>query len=310
MKLTCLSEASDKMPTRQLGKTGHKVSILSLGGQGALETHKGKHKEMVEIIERAHELGVNYFDTSPIYGKSEQYYGEALKPFRNKIFLASKTDDRTRDGSMRILEKSLKTLKTDYLDLWQVHHLDKVAEVNQVAGGDGALEAMIEMKEQGVIKNIGLTGHQDPQVLVEMIRRHPFDVVLCPANASDIHMKPSFSKKVMPLANNLGMGIVGMKVFSQGFIFHPRGITTAWEALTYAMSMPLSTIIVGCDSVAQLEENVAIAKQFQPMTSSQTKQIENKTNHYLKRSQFFRSKYGGYGSKDRLDPPYTVSGLS
>ena len=310
MKLSCISEATDKMPTRPLGKTGHKVSILSLGGQGALENQKGKHKDMIDIIQRAYELGVNYFDTSPIYGPSEKYYGEALKPFRKKVFLASKTDDRTRDGSMRILEKSLKTLKTDYLDLWQVHHLDRMDEVNQVAGEGGALEAMREMKEQGVVKNIGLTGHQNPQILVEMIRRHPFDVVLAAVNAADVHVKPSFIKRILPLARSINMGVVGMKVFAQGYIFHPKGITTAWEALTYALSLDLSTVIVGCDSVAQLEENVAIAKQFKPLTASQMRQMEKKTGHYLKRAQFFRSRYGGYGSKEKLDPPYTVSGLS
>ena len=106
-------------------------------------------------------LGVNYFDTSPVYGPSEEYYGKALGNARKKIFLATKTHDRTRDGSLKLLEKSLKRLKTDYVDLWQIHHLDSLDDVKKVTADDGALQALLEMQEEGVVKHLGFTGHED-----------------------------------------------------------------------------------------------------------------------------------------------------
>jgi aryl-alcohol dehydrogenase-like predicted oxidoreductase len=297
-----------KMPTRKLGKTGHNVSIFSLGGQGSLELQGGE-KNCINIIKRAYELGVNYFDTSPIYGPSEDYYGKALKGIRNKIFLATKTDKRDRDGSLKEIEKSLKRLKTDYIDLWQIHHLDKMNEVNEVTKKDGALQALIEMKEQGVVKNIGITGHEDTNILLEVMKRYDFDTVLCPVNACDVNMKKSFIKTVVKEANNKNMGIIGMKVFSQGYIFHPKGITNTWEALNYALSQLINTVIVGCDTVEQLEENVSIAKSFQPLDKKILNDITSKTEKYKRRASFFRSEYGGYKSRDKLSEPFVLQNM-
>ncbi|MBD3407230.1 MAG: aldo/keto reductase [Candidatus Lokiarchaeota archaeon] len=303
-----LNEDIDQIPQRPLGKTRTKVGILSLGGQGALETHRGRQDDMVNIINRAYELGINYFDTSPVYGPSEDYYGNAMKGWRNNVFLASKTHDRSYDGSMRLIEKSLKRLKTDYIDLWQIHHIENIGEVNEVTSQGGALEALVEMKEQGVVKNLGFTGHEHPKPLIELANRFDFDTALIPLNAADKHVDPSFIKTFIPVANRRKLGIIGMKVFAQGYIFHPKGITTAWETLSYSMSLPISTIIVGCDNIAQLEENVAIARSFKPLTSSQMQHIEGKSKGYVKRSQFFRSKFGGYDSRDDLGDPHTVVG--
>lgn len=293
------------MPKRKLGKTNYQVGIISLGGQGSLET-QGNDKNCVKIIQRAFDLGINYFDTSPIYGPSEDYYGKVLKGFRKKIFLATKTNKRDRDGALKDIEKSLKRLNTDYVDLWQIHHLDSMDEVDQISGKSGALEAIMEMKEQGVIKFCGLTGHEHPDVLLEAMERHNFDTVLCPVNAGDCHMNPSFSSTVLKKAAEKNMGIVGMKVLSQGFIFHPEGITTLWEPINYALSQPVSTIIVGHDTIAQLEENVAIAKGFTGLNNDVLKDIESKTKKYKRRVSFFRRQYGGYDSRDELGKPYTM----
>jgi len=214
---------SSEMPKRKLGKTNYDVSLFSLGGQGSLETHGGE-KNSIDIIQRAYELGVNYFDTSPVYGPSEDYYGKALKGIRSKIFLATKTNKRDRDGSLKEIEKSLKRLKTDHIDLWQIHHLDKISEVNQVSKKDGALQALLEMQEQGVVKHLGITGHENPNILLEMMKRHNFDTVLCPINACDKNMKNPFLSTVVKKADKQNMGIVGMKIFSQGYIFHPKGV--------------------------------------------------------------------------------------
>jgi hypothetical protein len=302
-----LFEAKNKIPTRKLGKTGFDVTIIGLGGQGSLET-QGNEKNCVEIIEKAYELGINYFDTSPIYNKSEEYYGKAIPSFRKKIFLATKTDDRTRDGSLKFLEKSLKRLKTDYIDLWQIHHLDRMEEVDEVTSKGGALEALIEMKEQGVVRHLGFTGHENPKILVEMSERFDFDTVLCALNAADRNVDPSFIDTLLPVAERKKLGVIGMKVFAQGYIFDKsqNGITTTWEPIHYVLSLPVSTIIVGIDSPAQLEENVIIAKGFSQLSGKQMREIEAKTKHYVRRAAFFRSKFGGYSSKDKLGDKYHV----
>ena len=293
------------MPERELGKTGVKVPILSLGGQGSLES-QGNEKNCVEIIQRAYELGIRYFDSSPIYDDSELYYGKAIGGFRKKIFLATKTDDRTRDGSLKFIEKSLKRLKTDYIDLWQIHHLDTMKDVDQATAADGALQALLEMQEQGVVKYLGFTGHQYPDVLMEMMKRHKFDTVLCPVNAADKNMDPSFIETVVRAASRRSIGIIGMKVFAQGFIFDPKGITTTWEALAYALSQPVSTVIVGIDTIGQLEENVAIAKSFTSMEAARQRYIESKTKDNVRRGCFFRGEFGGYKSREKLREPYSI----
>jgi aryl-alcohol dehydrogenase-like predicted oxidoreductase len=302
--------ARKDMPTRKLGRTGLNIPIVSLGGQGALEEH-GSRKNCIEIIHKAYSLGIKYMDTSPVYGPSEDIYGEALKGIRNKIVVASKTDDRTRDGSLKLLEKSLKRLKTDYLDVWQIHHLDNMNDVNAVTKKDGALKAIVEMKEQGVVRHIGFTGHHSPKVLAEMARRHDFDTALCALNPADRHLKPCFIDDFLPIANEKKLGIIGMKVFAQGFIFHPgtsmwKGIMTAWETVFYTLSLPITTIIIGCNTPAQVEENVMMARAFRQLDKDEMVEIEGRTKRYVKRAQFFRDIYGGYKSRDKLGEPYII----
>src|ERR1700753_3113183 len=178
------------MPTRNLGKTGYKVGIFSLGGQAALE--RGNNFDVaVPIIERALDLGVNYIDTSSIYGGpdrwSEQYVGKVMAHRRNEAFLATKTKERTRDGSMQMIEKSLQLLQTDHVDLWQLHDIGTMTDVNEVFAKGGAMEALLEMKEQKVVRNLGITGHYRPDALMECIHRYPFDTILMALNAADPH---------------------------------------------------------------------------------------------------------------------------
>lgn len=307
MRLQTLFEnKNEDMPKRRLGKTGYDVSLFALGGQGSLES-QGNEKNCIEIIQRAYELGVNYFDTSPIYDDSELYYGKALKNFRNKIFLATKTDKRDRDGSLREIEKSLKRLKTDYIDLWQIHHLKNIDEVNKVTNKNGALQALIEMQEQGVVKHLGITSHTHPSTLQEAAKRHPFDTILCPINSGDKSMKDSFINTIVQEANQKNMGIIGMKVFSQGYIFHPQGIVTTWEPISYALSQPVSTIIVGIDTLEQLEENISVVKNFRKLLPKELRKIEEKTKPYIKRACFFRREFGDYDSREKLDDPYIIN---
>ena len=171
----------EAMPTRNLGKTGYKVGIFSLGGQAALE-RPNNFDVAVPIVERALDLGVNYIDTSSIYGGpdrwSEQYVGKVMAHRRNEAFLATKTKERTRDGSMRMIDKSLQLLQTDHVDLWQLHDIGTMTDVNEVFAKGGAMEALLEMQQQKVVRYLGITGHYRPDALIGVhpsppLRHHP-----------------------------------------------------------------------------------------------------------------------------------------
>src|ERR1700722_10467925 len=176
------------MPTRNLGKTGYKVGIFSLGGQAALEK-PNNFDVAVPIVDRALDLGVNYIDTSSIYGGpdrwSEQYVGRVMKTRRNEAFLATKTKERTRDGSMRMIERSLQLLNTDHVDLWQLHDIGLTEDVNAIFAKGGAMEALIEMQDQKVVRFLGVTGHYRPEALIDAVNRHNFDTILMSLNAAD-----------------------------------------------------------------------------------------------------------------------------
>lgn len=291
-----------KLPLRPLGKTGHMVSIYSLGGQGSIEI-PGKEDISVEIINRALDLGINYIDTAAAYGRqtptvaradamgtSERNMGQVMKYRRKEVFLASKTHDRTYDGSMRLLEKSLRQLNTDHLDLWQIHNvrMSEMETLDRITGDEGVLKAMIRARDEKMIRFIGFTGHEGPDVLNALNERFPFDNVLVAINAADKHHDP-FIEKFLPNAVKNEMGIVGMKIPARDRIFSNGGIITMKEAIDYVLTLPVSTIIVGLDKIAELEENISIAKEFKPLTADQMLAIEAKTKPYYKDLLFFKN---------------------
>jgi len=300
------------MPTRNLGKTGYKVGIFSLGGQGSLE-RPNNADVAVPIIERALDLGVNYIDTSSIYGGparwSEQYVGAVMAHRRDQAFLATKTKERTRDASLRMIEKSLELLKTDHIDLWQLHDVGTMTDVNEIFAKGGAMEALIEMQQQKVVRFLGVTGHYRPDALMESIRRHPFDTILMAMNAADPHHF-SFNQDLLPLAVEKQMGIIGMKIPGRSRLLSnwtppsieqqkhswegmtiqttTPGTLTMREAMYYTLTRPVSTVIIGCDTVAQLEENVHLAREFTPLNDKQAAEIVAKAEPCAKPSLFFR----------------------
>ncbi len=182
--------AADVMPTRNLGKTGHPVGLFSLGGQSALEL-ANNDAVAIPIIERALDLGVNYIDTSSIYGgperPSERYIGQVLKRRRKETLIGTKSKERSRDGSLRMLEQSLKLLQTDVVDVWQLHDIGTMTDVEEVFAKGGAMEAFEQAREQKMVRFLGITGHHRPEALMECIRRFPFDTVLMGINAADLH---------------------------------------------------------------------------------------------------------------------------
>lgn len=296
------AEQKTRMARRPLGKTGHMVGIYSLGGQATLET-PGKEELSVQIINRAIDLGINYIDTAAAYGRatsnipreqarghSERNIGQVMKTRRKEVFLSSKTNDRTYDGSMRLLERSLQNLQTDHLDLWQIHNLrtSEYGDIDKFFAADGVVKAMEKARDQKMVRFLGITGHESPEILRLMVERYPFDNVLVALNAADKHYNP-FIENFLPAAIERKMGIVGMKIPARDRIFAHGGIITIKEAMDYVMTLPVSTIIIGLDDVAQLEENIRIAESFKPLTADQMLAIEAKTKPYYKELQFFKN---------------------
>ncbi len=278
--------AATPIPTRPLGKTGYTMTIFSLGGQATLE-ETGRADDSISIINRAIDLGVNYLDTSPVYGPSELNYGEVLKTRRKEVFLASKTHDRTYDGAMRLLDKSLKRLQTDHLDLWQLHNVRTQDDLDFIFAKDGVIHALEKARSEGIVKHFGITGHHDPLILRKGIEQYPFDTLLLALNAADRH-KSSFIEELLPVAVEKGMGIIGMKVVARGKIFHEGGVTTMKQAMGYVLSLPVSGVIVGISTLKELEENVRLAREFKPLTTDEMKELEELTKPYHADATFYK----------------------
>jgi predicted aldo/keto reductase-like oxidoreductase len=260
-----------------LGKTGREVTLFGLGGEGVLRTF-GRQREAVSVIHRALDEGVAYCDTAPAYAGSIDYYGGALGERRKDVFLASKTHDRTRDGSLRLLDDSLQRLRTDHLDLWQLHDLRTLDDLDRIFGRGGALEALQRAREEGRVKHLGITGHHDPAILLEAMRRFAFDTVLVALNVADGQRLP-FVSTVVAEAARQNMGVIAMKTCAQGRLLNPGRLTMA-ESLGYVWSIPgVSMAVVGCDSPAHVQENAEIARTFRPLSAEQMRQLEARIRH-------------------------------
>ena len=274
----------ETIPKRPLGRTGIDVTQFGLGGEGVLRT-VGRMREAVAVIQRALDRGVNYYDSAPAYAGCLDYYGEALGERRRDIFFASKTHDRSREGSLRLLDETLSRLKTDYLDLWQLHDLRTKADLDRIFGPKGAMEALLLARERGLVRYLGITGHHDPQILLQAMQRFDFDTVLVALNAADVH-RLSFIETVLPEARRRSLGVIAMKVYAAGALLgrrlgsplrSPAGLT-AQQALGYAMSLEgVSTAIVGCSTPAEVDENVEIARSFRTFDDAQMRELEQQT---------------------------------
>lgn len=261
-------------PPRALGRTGAQVDAVSLGGEGILRT-TGRHREAVPVILEALRLGVRYCDTAPAYQQSQDYYGEAFKAAgpkaREQVFLASKTHARDRDGALRLLDDSLRRLGTDHLDLWQLHDLRELDELDAIFGKRGAIEAVEQARADGRVRHVGITGHHDPQILVEAMRRYPVDTVLCAINPADPARLP-FLTTVVPEARRRGVGVIGMKVMAAGRLLHDRA-ASAGDLIRYAASHA-DTVIIGCSSIAEVRENLGARSLPYPMPPAERAALE------------------------------------
>jgi aryl-alcohol dehydrogenase-like predicted oxidoreductase len=263
--------SATEIKRRPLGKTGVEVTILGLGGEGVLRTY-GREKDAYRLINSALDLGINYCESARAYSGSESYYGKALKERRKEIFLASKSHGRDKKTALAHLDQTLSNMKTDYLDLWQVHDVRTTRDIEEIFGTGGAIEAFALAKERGSARFIGVTGHEDPAVIRRCIELFDFDTVLLPVNPAEPVYR-SFPDEIIPIAEERQMGVIGMKVYFRGLAAQLPFFRSMQSFFDFAVSQPVTTVVIGCDDLEQLKENVDFAKSFTPMPDPEKKEL-------------------------------------
>jgi len=275
-------EAKHDFPYRTLGRTGEKVSIIGLGGY-----HLGKpdlsEQESIRIVRTAVDEGVNFLDNCWDYngGESELRMGKALRDgYRQKAFLMTKIDGRDKAMAARQIEQSLQRLQTDHIDLLQFHEVIRDSDPDRIFAAGGALEAVLQAKKAGKIRYIGFTGHKSPEIHLKMLatasaHQFRFDTVQMPLNVMDHHFS-SFEAKVLPVLQKENIGMLGMKPMGDTFILKSKTVSPV-ECLHYAMNLPTSVVITGCDSPSILQQALDAARSFQPMSEEQLATLLRKT---------------------------------
>jgi aryl-alcohol dehydrogenase-like predicted oxidoreductase len=271
-----------EMPYRTLGKTGVKVSAIGLGGFHLGLSHL-EEPDAIKIFQSAVDRGINFSDNSWDYnqGISEKRVGKALKNgYRDKVFLMTKFDGRTKDSALKQLNESLQRLEVDHVDLWQFHENIRLEDPDRFFAEGGAVEAMQEAKKAGKIRFMGFTGHKDPSVhlrMLEMADKHgfSFDTAQMPLNVMDAHFR-SFGKEVVPVLVKKRIGVLGMKPMGDGNILKAK-VVTPLECLQYALSLPTSVVITGIDSMAILDQAFKAAKTYASLSKADIEGILKKT---------------------------------
>jgi len=278
------------IPRRVLGKTGVKVSALILGGVVAMKEAPTARFHPAELANAALDAGINYFDTAPAYGngQSERNYGEVLETRRNEVFLATKTGNRSYDGAMREVEASLKRLRTDRLDLLQIHGVKAEEDFTKWEKSDGVLKALCKLRDEKVTRFIGVTGHESAESMRRAIELFDFDTVLTTFNPTTRRLP--YQRLVLPLARKKKMGILAMKVMGGGLgslaIGNPIKNDDVWyhdaaprqaEAamlIRYVLGLPISAAVVGMGSLEHLRNNVSAVRDAQPLNKKERKVLE------------------------------------
>jgi len=282
--------AAGGMPYRTLGRSGEKVSLVGLGGY-----HIGLQKdeeESIRIVRTAVDGGINFLDNCWDYneGVSEVRMGKALRDgYRKKVFLMTKIDGQVKDVAAKQIDESLRRLQTDVIDLVQFHEVIRPGDPDRIFGPNGSFEAALEAKKAGKLRYIGFTGHKDPDIHLKMLdtafhHGFTFDAVQMPLNVMDAHFK-SFAKKVVPVLTKHGIGVLGMKSMGDGFVLKSNAVTPV-ECLHYAMNLPTSVVITGCDSLPILEQALEAARTFRPLGKEELAAILAKTAPLAARGEF------------------------
>jgi len=278
------------MPRRTLGKTGVEVSALALGGVIGMQLPPSKDHDPIAIADMALDLGITYFDTAPSYnnGQSETNFGQVLARRRKEVFQTSKTGERTYDGTMRSVEQSLKRLRTDYLDLLQIHGIGPKEDLEAWDKPAGVYTALQKLREQKVTRFIGVTGHDSAEMLRKAIEMYEFDTLLTTLNP--ISRRKPFRNDLLPVANRKKMGVIAMKVMGGGNgclvtgnpfqkvlqKYHDQTThqVDPQSLICYTLGLPVSAAVIGVASVEQLKANIRVVKEAKPMEVAEQRQLE------------------------------------
>jgi aryl-alcohol dehydrogenase-like predicted oxidoreductase len=300
-----------EVPKKPLGKTGVQVSAMGLGGYhlGSANTDK----DAMEIVAKAYDHGVRFFDNAWEYhdGLSEERVGKALQGKRDGAFVMTKvcTHGRDKQLAMRMLEESLRRLRTDHLDLWQIHEVVYENDPDLIFAPNGVAEALTAAKQQGKVRFIGFTGHKDPEIHLKMLAHNfPFDTVQMPLNCCDATFR-SFETQVLPEATRQGLAVLGMKSLGGSGELVRHGAVTPEQGLRYAMSLPVATTISGVDTMAVLNQNLRVAINFQPLADNEMQSLRDQCRFLASdgRLELFKmtSKYDGKVGREQHHFPDT-----
>jgi predicted aldo/keto reductase-like oxidoreductase len=292
--------AENGVPYRKLGRSGERVSIVGLGGY-----HLGiqsNEQESISIIRTALDSGINFLDNCWDYnnGGSEIRMGKALRDgYRQKAFLMTKIDGHTKKAAAAQLDESLRRLQTDRIDLLQFHEVIRMTDPERIFAPGGGMEAVLEARQAGKVRYIGFTGHKNPTMHLHMLEtaathQFHFDAVQMPLNAMDAHYE-SFGQKVLPVLVKNEIGVLGMKPMGAGLLLKSNTVS-AVECLRYAMSLPTSVVITGCESRANLQQALDVARNFKHLTAAESAALLARTEQAAREGQF-----EGYKTTNNFD---------
>jgi predicted aldo/keto reductase-like oxidoreductase len=277
-----MTSSKNRIPRRDLGRTGEQVSIIGLGGH-----HLGRRyvteQESIRIVRSALDSGVNFLDNCWDYndGQSEVRVGKALRDgYRDKAFVMTKIDGRNKQAAAQQIDQSLERLQTDRIDLLQFHEIIRTEDPDRIFAEGGALEAVLSARKAGKLRFVGFTGHKNPNIHLHMLQvagahDFTFDTVQMPLNVMDAHFD-SFEKNVLPMLIQKNIGVLGMKPMGDANLLR-SGIVTPQECLHYAMSLPTSVVITGCDSMQILNQALEAARTFAPLGDQQRQELLART---------------------------------
>jgi predicted aldo/keto reductase-like oxidoreductase len=274
---------------RPFGNTDRQVTIVGLGGEGILRTH-GQKTEAKKVIQEAIAQGITYCDSARVYADSEVYYGSVWSEnpeARSGIFQTSKSASRDKVGALTDLEQTFERLKTNYLDLWQIHDVRTDEELREISGPGGALEAFVEARSSGKVRFVGVTGHHDPDILTKAVSEWPIDSVMMPINPVE-ELLGGFMTSTLPIAKEKGIAIIGMKTLGGSHYLHPQLEVTPESLIKYAISHEITVAIVGCSTIQEVKTLTKVGCDKTPLSENEKKQLLRKFEPYAERLAFYR----------------------
>ncbi len=275
---------------RAFGRTGLQLTCVGLGGEGVLRTY-GKEAAAREVIEAAAAQGIGYFDSAQAYAGSQGYYGHFWREnaaLRRGIFQATKSASRRKKEARADLEDSLRTMGIEYLDLWQIHDVRTPKDLQLIESPGGALEAFVEAREKGLVRFIGVTGHQDPAILTQALQQWPVDTVMLPVNPAE-GVLGGFLDVALPAALEKGLAVIAMKVLGASKYIAPEAGITPELLIRYALSYEVSTVIVGCSTPGEVETLARVGQTFAPLSPGERGKLEGFFEPMAKRLAYYRS---------------------